>query len=57
MKKVVMMMALLAIPFAMMAQTKFHDVAAPKNGPPQTGKLCYNIGVLSDRVDKNGKGE
>ena len=28
MKKVVMMMALLAIPFAMMAQTKFHDVEA-----------------------------
>ena len=28
MKKVFMMMALLALPFAMQAQTKFHDVEA-----------------------------
>ena len=34
MKKVFMMMALLAIPFAMMGQTKFHDVEFNEaNGP------------------------
>ena len=42
MKKVLMMLALMAIPFAMMAQTKFHDVEANEaQGPVK--KISQNM--------------
>ena len=42
MKKVLMMLALMAIPFAMQAQTKFHDVEANEaQGPVK--KISQNM--------------
>jgi uncharacterized protein YxeA len=42
MKKVLMMLALMAIPFAMHAQTKFHDVEA-NEAQGAVKKICQNM--------------
>lgn len=58
MKKVMMMMVLLAMPFALMAQTKFHDVEAnDATGPVKSISMSLMGNMRVTNFTKEGKME
>ena len=58
MKKIMMMLALMAMPFAMQAQTKFHDVEANEAKGPVKSMIVNVMGrAQTINFTKGGKVE